>query len=88
MLEGLQSLSKELRNLKTGQLPALLVSSQRHTSEVSSPGIASSSTEGLVSVREGISLVADVGTDILFVEVVRLQVVVVLCDVVKCVLVL
>jgi hypothetical protein len=41
-----------------------------------------------VSVREGISLVADVGTDILLVEVMRLQVVVVLNDVVKCVLVL
>jgi hypothetical protein len=34
------------------------------TSEVSSPGIASSSADLLVEVREGISVVAEVGADI------------------------
>lgn len=37
---------------------------QQLTSEVSSPGMASSSPERLVNVRDGISLVAEVGADI------------------------
>jgi hypothetical protein len=84
MFKGLKSLREELRNLKTGQHPVLLIPDQRRTSEVSSPGIASSSTERLVSVREGISLVADVGTDMLLVVVMKLQVVVGLCCVGRC----
>jgi hypothetical protein len=40
------------------------------TSEVSSPGMASSSTERFVSVREGISRVADCGADMLSTDVV------------------
>jgi hypothetical protein len=46
---------------------------------VSSPGIASSSTDLLVSVREGISLVADVGADMVIQVTIELEVVVVLC---------
>jgi hypothetical protein len=59
---------------------------------VSSPGIASSSADLLVSVREGSSLVADVGADMMLGVGMKLQavvvVVVVLCGVVRCVLVL
>jgi hypothetical protein len=63
---------------------------QKRTSEVSSPGIASSSTDLFVSVREGSSLVADVGADMMLGVGMKLQavVVVVLCGVVRCVLVL
>jgi hypothetical protein len=79
MLPGLQSLSEELCDLRDRLASSIPYSSQRRTSEVSSPGIASSSTDLLVRVREGISLVADWGADMVLWVVIKLKVVVVLC---------
>jgi hypothetical protein len=63
MLPCLEALSEELGHLNNRLDTVVLSLCPDHTSEVSSPGMASPS-ERLVNVREGSSLVAEVGADI------------------------